>query len=204
MDKTVRQIATAIPLRCRHGHTRAVLQAQAKTTAICYGFASSSAGGQPELWKRGLIRSLQSGLPRAYLRPEQGDPCWSRAMTSHNHQTADTALLEAVKEDRIDDVKKILSLGDSDPSAPDKEGMTAVHHAALADHKQIVKILCEAGVDVNAQDRRGRTALHLCMPLGYSACVVHLYNAGVDDQLQDVDGKTAMAQTGEDYGPQNY
>jgi len=45
-----------------------------------------------------------TGLPRAYLRPEQGDPCWSRAMTSHNHQTADTALLEAVKEDRIDDV----------------------------------------------------------------------------------------------------
>ena len=51
MDKTILQIATAIPVRCRHGHTRALL-AQAKTTAMRYVLFSRRK--EPELWKRGL------------------------------------------------------------------------------------------------------------------------------------------------------
>jgi len=49
------------------------------------------------------IPANRTGLPRAYLHPEQGHPCWSQAVTNHNHQAADTALLE-VKEYRIEDV----------------------------------------------------------------------------------------------------
>ena len=59
MDKTILQIATAIPVRCRHGHTRALL-AQAKTTAMRYVLFSRRK--EPELWKRGLICLLNLGL----------------------------------------------------------------------------------------------------------------------------------------------
>ena len=42
---------------------------------------------------------------------------------------------------RTNQVKKILSLGDTDPSAADNHGMTPLHYAAASDNKQIVKVI---------------------------------------------------------------
>ena len=40
-------------------------------------------------------------------------------------------------------VNKILALGDADPSGADHCGKTALHFAAEADNKQIVKVILE-------------------------------------------------------------
>jgi len=48
-------------------------------------------------------------------------------------------------------VEKILALGDTDPSAADSKGMTALHLAAQSDHKQIVKVrVCICSVRLSA------------------------------------------------------
>jgi apoptosis-stimulating of p53 protein 1 len=48
----------------------------------------------------------------------------------------------------------------SDPSAPNDEGITALHNAICAGHYEIVKFLVEFGCNVNAPDSDGWTPLH--------------------------------------------
>lgn len=42
-----------------------------------------------------------------------------------------------------------------DPSAPNDEGITALHNAVCAGHADIVKFLVQFGVDANAADSDG-------------------------------------------------
>ncbi|CAF92884.1 unnamed protein product, partial [Tetraodon nigroviridis] len=47
-----------------------------------------------------------------------------------------------------------------DPSAPNDEGITALHNAVCAGHAEIVKFLVQFGVNANAADSDGWTPLH--------------------------------------------
>ena len=42
-----------------------------------------------------------------------------------------------------------------DPSFPNTEGLTALHHSVCNSHDQIVKFLIEYGCDINAADMQG-------------------------------------------------
>lgn len=47
----------------------------------------------------------------------------------------------------------------ADPSAQDKKGRTALHHAAIRGKSEIVSALLSSGCDVNVKDATGSTAL---------------------------------------------
>ena len=86
-------------------------------------------------------------------------------------------LLEAVKSNEIEEVKKLIKEG-ADVNVVDKNGATALHKASYWDHSEIVKMLIEAGANVNVVNKYGITALHLASLLGHSEIVKILKEAG--------------------------
>ena len=52
---------------------------------------------------------------------------------------------------------EVLLAAGADPSAPDEEGVTPLHHAARYGHRGMVDRLLAAGADRTAEDNRGRT-----------------------------------------------
>lgn len=68
-------------------------------------------------------------------------------------------LLDASLEGELDLVKKSAAEVE-DVSAPNDEGITALHNAICAGHYDIVKFLIEFGADVNSPDSDGWTPLH--------------------------------------------
>uniref|UniRef100_H3CGL8 Tumor protein p53 binding protein, 2b n=1 Tax=Tetraodon nigroviridis TaxID=99883 RepID=H3CGL8_TETNG len=68
-------------------------------------------------------------------------------------------LLDASLEGEYDLVQRVIYDVD-DPSAPNDEGITALHNAVCAGHAEIVKFLVQFGVNANAADSDGWTPLH--------------------------------------------
>ncbi|KAK6183377.1 hypothetical protein SNE40_010872 [Patella caerulea] len=68
-------------------------------------------------------------------------------------------LLDASLEGELELVKRTASQV-TDVSAPNDEGITALHNAICAGHYEIVKFLLEFGCDVNSPDSDGWTPLH--------------------------------------------
>ena len=68
-------------------------------------------------------------------------------------------LLDAALDGDIDLVKTLLEQVE-DPSAPNDEGITALHNAICAGHTEMVQLLVSFGVDVNSADCDGWTGLH--------------------------------------------
>ncbi|XP_046335601.2 serine/threonine-protein phosphatase 6 regulatory ankyrin repeat subunit A-like [Haliotis rufescens] len=63
-------------------------------------------------------------------------------------------------------VNNLLSWGKHDVNAGGKLGRTAVHVAALSNHKAIFNILVAADVDVSVPDAEGNNCLHLAAEVG--------------------------------------
>ncbi|MDR3634465.1 MAG: ankyrin repeat domain-containing protein [Isosphaeraceae bacterium] len=61
--------------------------------------------------------------------------------------------------DRATDADALLKGNPDLARATTRDGMTALHFAAMAGHLDVVDILLRSGADVNARDHRGRTAL---------------------------------------------
>jgi ankyrin repeat protein len=64
----------------------------------------------------------------------------------------------------------------ADISARDKDGVAALHAAALAGHKETVALLIARGADVNAENEVGLTPLNVASQKGYLAIVELLRN----------------------------
>jgi ankyrin repeat protein len=86
-------------------------------------------------------------------------------------------LLEAVRLNEIEEVKKLIEKG-ADVNVVDEYGATALYWASYKGHSEIVKILIEAGADVNVVNRDGETALYWTSSWGYSEIVKILKEAG--------------------------
>ncbi len=86
-------------------------------------------------------------------------------------------LLEAVKSNEIEEVKKLIKEG-ADVNVVDKYGKTALHKASYWGYSKIVKMLIEKGADVNMVDEYEITALYWASFEGHSEIVKMLEKAG--------------------------
>ena len=68
-----------------------------------------------------------------------------------------TLLMKAVEVECEDTVKKLISK-DANLNLQDKNGYTALHHAAISDHVQCGVLLTEGGANVGVKDKRLQTA----------------------------------------------
>lgn len=66
----------------------------------------------------------------------------------------------------------------------DKEGMTAMHHAALYGSVETIEVLLELQFDDEARDKKGRTALHLAASRGHSEIIELLVDIGCDVDMR--------------------
>lgn len=104
---------------------------------------------------------------------------------------ADARLADAVeKMDR----SAVMVLLDQriDVSAPQVDGMTALHWAVYQDDFDLAKRLVAAGANVKAENRYGVTALSLACTNGNAAMVELLLAAGVDPNTALRGGETAL------------
>ena len=93
-------------------------------------------------------------------------------------------------------VVKALLAGGANIRETDKDGMTALHWAAVTHHADVAQTLIAGGADVNAVDRFGYTPLLYAatVDFGDADTVKALLAAGADPNAKDKQGRTALAQ----------
>ena len=102
---------------------------------------------------------------------------------------ADGGLLDAVRNNDVRAVQKVLASG-TNANARDDIGATALMHAAALSSPEIVRTLIEARADVNASARSGATAL--MWATGNVANVRLLLDRGAAVNARMKDGTTAL------------
>ena len=73
----------------------------------------------------------------------------------------------------------------------DKQGMTAMMHAAAGGHIDALDELADAGADIDYQDKDGWSTLHYAVLSGSLPMVELVLDAGADKKLKDVENRTA-------------
>ena len=111
---------------------------------------------------------------------EKGNP--SRAPEIHRSSA----------DGRADSVSEAL---EEDPALirkTDASGYTALHHAAVGGHLDVIEVLLEKGAKINARGSRGETPLLLAASKGNSEVVRLLAEKGADVNQAASDGKTPL------------
>jgi ankyrin repeat protein len=80
----------------------------------------------------------------------------------------------------------------AEPSAPQPDGMTALHWAAYHDDLELARLLLAAGADAKATNRYGATPLSLACTSGNTALVELLLEAGADPNTTLPGGQTVL------------
>lgn len=112
-----------------------------------------------------------------------------------------TPLIDAADKGNIRAVTKICNEG-TDVNEPDKDGETALMHAAFWGYAKVVKLLIEKGADVNKQiPYYGFTALMKAAEEGHNEVVKLLIEKGAIIDQKDMAGWTAMAWAAYDEEP---
>jgi len=88
-----------------------------------------------------------------------------------------TPLMRATFENRPAVVETLLQVNDIDLDAGDEYGATALHHAAIKAHLQIVRLLLAHGANLQLKDTKGRTPLMAATQQGQTAVVELLKQA---------------------------
>jgi len=91
---------------------------------------------------------------------------------------------------------KALLAGGANIRETDRQGLTALHWAAVAHHADVAQTLIAGGADMNAVDRFGYTPLLYAatVDFGDAETVKALLAAGADPNAKDKQGKSALAQ----------
>uniref|UniRef100_H3D007 Uncharacterized protein n=1 Tax=Tetraodon nigroviridis TaxID=99883 RepID=H3D007_TETNG len=74
-----------------------------------------------------------------------------------------------------------------------EDGFSALHLAALNNHRDVAEILIKEGrCDINIRNNRNQTPLQLAVTQGHTDLVQLLVAEGADVNMEDEDGDTAM------------
>lgn len=98
------------------------------------------------------------------------------------------ALSTAARFGQIQAVAQLLMESNVDIGVAEPDtGLTALHHAAITDHPNIVKLLCSHGARYNQTDNEGKTTLHHAARHSWR-CLEYLLEQAVDDIEPDNNG----------------
>jgi len=131
-------------------------------TAPKHHVAPTEAGGDAG----GSSTAAQRSQPSAEPAPDRASESAATTLSPPEEPAAEggadttSTVFAAVRAGLVDSVEDALARG-FDLSARDRQGRTALHHAASVNQAAVVQSLLQRGADVHAQDSVGRTALHV-------------------------------------------
>ena len=152
------------------------------------GFAAF--GGQERLFARLAARPGAEVDDRLREELAEGVRRRRRREALLRYERADE-LMDAVGEDDVETVRRLLAEGVHPDAAEESGELAAIHSAAMKDTADVLTLLLEAGATADLQDEDGNTALHLAAAGLHVECMHALLNAGADPSVRADDGTTA-------------
>jgi len=106
-------------------------------------------------------------------------------------------LFKASINGNLEEIKNILKhnpswVNEKDKDDTSKKGFSALHHASLNGHTDIVQLLLTSHANVNQQSTNGTTSLIEASANGHTGIVSLLFNNAADLNTQCVNGNTAL------------
>jgi ankyrin repeat protein len=140
-------------------------------------------GAEGNLFTEAALGPWKSFLQRLETNPIGVD--------SRDTKQKATPLIWAVRTGNQAGCEVLLSRG-ADIFARDRDGNSAVHHAAVMNRLELLDFLLSAGADVDGANKRGRTALHLFTEAGdFEGCRL-LLDRGASLNIPDEAGNTPL------------
>ncbi|VUC34382.1 unnamed protein product [Clonostachys rosea] len=99
--------------------------------------------------------------------------------------------LQLATEANLHDILDLMLICTTDINCTDRDGCTALHHAALNGDSTTIFKLVRGGANLNARDGKGSTPLILATESGNAEAVEALLGNGADADIQDNEGFTA-------------
>ncbi|GLC46083.1 hypothetical protein PLESTM_001823500 [Pleodorina starrii] len=101
------------------------------------------------------------------------------------------AILGLARDNKADELRKLVSEGDVHVDAANEFGQTALHVASLWGNQDAIKVLIELGANVNITNSRGSTPLHFAASAKRDPLTVCqlLLDAGADTEAVDMMGR---------------
>ena len=107
------------------------------------------------------------------------------------NKNGDSLLMVATAKGHIEIVSHLLKFN-ADSTLRNKDGNTALHHAAQRNRGKIIQLLVKANKNcLDIPNKKGYTALHIAASKGYEEIVRILMLEGANRKLKAFDGKTA-------------
>lgn len=107
-------------------------------------------------------------------------------------QKSKNPLLDAVRKDNIELVKRALSENTSNVNDIDSNGYTVLMHAIENEKHGVTEFLLNNGADVNIKNNDGFTALAFAIEKGNGDLIQELLNRGADANTKSNDGMTYL------------
>ncbi|XP_044262237.1 ankyrin repeat and death domain-containing protein 1A-like isoform X2 [Tribolium madens] len=104
-----------------------------------------------------------------------------------------TLLMCAARNNRITIVDFLIdTLEDTRVDAVDIDGQTALFHAAMGGHIEIIKRLIDLGANLNKKNKENKTALHVACERGHCDVADLLLTHEADMEAKDTNGNTPL------------
>ena len=110
---------------------------------------------------------------------------------NHPNEAGNVPIILAVTNGYAEIVKVLIS-ADADKDFQDRDGKSALSHAAYHGYVDIVEILIESNCKIDLENKKGQTALSIAAQNKHIKVVKMLLAAGADINSQTTDGKSAL------------
>lgn len=149
---------------------------------------------QPHLPSSVRTQKMKSDARNTGTAPNQYNKTQSPQKGPKGSQTRSKApeIHRSAADGRADSVSQAI---DEDPQLirkTDASGYTALHHAAVGGHPDVIQVLIDKGAKLDARGSRGETALLLAASKGNHEVVKLLAENGADVDKPASDGKTPL------------
>ena len=108
-------------------------------------------------------------------------------------QTGETCLMLAAYHGHTETVRYLVGLPQVEVNHGGDENYTALHHAAVRNHADIVQVLIDAGAYIDTQNTDGRSAVHFASASGSLDVVKILVRVGAAVCVTDSTEQTCLA-----------